>query len=456
MTINQPKNNLSQAEGYTPNRSENGMESANLNWSKTTRYIAGVSLMLFGIWILSLSRSILPLLIIAGLIAVVVRPLILWLHKSVHLPRSLSVILIYLIMAILFPLAVILVMPAILDAGKFFQNLDYTMILQNIITWLRATLNTIKTQPIPMEILNVYLDQAVDSLLMTLDQTTTTIPEPGPAPVDSIFQSITETLSITFRTAAGIISSLVASTAQVLFTFLASVYISLSVHTFKDAILQSVPARFRPELTVLITRIERTWKAFFRGELTLMLFIGIIVWLGLTILGISGAPYLGIVAGLLEIVPNIGPVLAAIPAVIVALAEGSTYLQISPLIMALMVILFYILVQQFENNLIVPKVLGKAVNLPALVVMTGVLVGAEVGGLLGVLLATPVIATLRDIVRYIYHKILGVNPFPQEEEMQNQAVLKQKKPWDLQKKAASIFKPFSKSDHSLRDRTYQR
>ena len=394
------------------------MESTDTNWSKTTRYIAGVGLALFGILILYLSRSVIPLLIVAGLIAVIVRPLILWLHNTVHLSRSLSVVLVYLIMAILFPLALILVMPAILEAGKFLQNLDYATIIQNVIAWLRATLNAIKTQPLPIEILNLYVDQTVDLLLKTLDQTT--IAQPGPAPVDSIIQSITETLSITFRTAAGVVASFISSTAQLLFTFLASVYLSLSAHTFNDAILRVAPDRFRPELAVLIARIERTWKAFFRGELTLMLFIGVIAWLGLTILGIPGAPYLGIVAGLLEIVPNIGPVLAAIPAVIVALLHGSTYIQVSPLVMALIVILFYILVQQFENNLIVPRVLGKAVNLPALVVMTGVLVGAEVGGLLGVLLATPVIATMRDIVCYIYHKILGENPFPMRKSCRSQ------------------------------------
>jgi predicted PurR-regulated permease PerM len=340
---------------------------------------------------------------------------------------------------------VILVMPAILDAGKFLQNLDYTTIIQNVIAWLRASLIAIKTQPLPIEILNVYIDQAVDSLLKTLEQTT--IPQPGPAPVDSIIQSITETLSITFRTAAGVVASFVSSTAQLLFTFLASVYISLSAHTFNDAILRAAPEPFRPELAVLIARIERTWKAFFRGELTLMFFIGVVVLLGLTILGIPGAPYLGIIAGLLEIVPNIGPVLAAIPAVIVGLLHGSTYLQASPLFMALLVILFYILVQQFENNLIVPKVLGKAVDLPALVVMSGVLVGAHVGGLLGVLLATPVIATMRDIVCYIHHKILGENPFPNEEELQKSAAVQRKKPRDWQNRAAHKFKFFVTGPH---------
>jgi len=418
------------------------MESTNTNWSKTTRYIAGVGLALSGIFILYLSRSVIPLLIIASLTAIVVRPVILWLHKKFHLSLGLAVIMVYLIMAILVPVALLLTMLAILDSINFVSNLDYLTIFQNVIAWLRSTLNAIKALPLPAEILNQYVDQTVDSLLKTIGQTT--IAPTEPAAIDTILQSFTTALSTTFRTAAGVVESVISSAALILFTFLASIYISLSAHTFQDSILRAVPDRFRPELAILIARIERTWKAFFHGELTLMLFIGVIVWLGLTILGIPGALYLGIVAGLLEIIPNIGPLIATIPAVIVALLLGSTYLQVSPLVMALLVVLFYYLVQQFENNLIVPRVLGKAVNLPALVIMTGVLVGAEVGGLLGVLLATPVIATIRDIVCYIHHKILGENPFPLEEEVRPPASLKFNNLGHWRTSAIRIFRRISK------------
>lgn len=397
------------------------MESTNTNWSKTTRYIAGVSLALFGIFVLYQSRTVIPLLVIASLIAVIVRPIILWLHESIHISRSLSVIMVYLIMGILFPLALMLAMPAMMETVRFLASLDYSTIIRNIIDWLHTTLIGIKTLPMPIEALNLYVDQTVDSLLTALNQTN--IAQTEPASADAIIQSITATISNTFRTAAGVVATLFSKIALILFTFLASIYISLSAHTFHESFLRAVPVRYRPEVTILIARIEKTWKAFFRGQLTLMVFIGVIVWLGLEILGIPGAPYLGILAGLLEIVPNIGPVIATIPAVIVALLQGSTHFPVSPMFSALLVILFYYLVQQFENNLIVPKVLGQAVNLPALVVMTGVLVGAEVGGLLGVLLATPVIATIRDIACYIYRKILGENPYPPEEESKTPAQL---------------------------------
>jgi hypothetical protein len=95
--------------------------------------------------------------------------------------------------------------------------------------------------------------------------------------------------------------------------------------------------------------------------------------------------------------------------------QGSDYLPISHLAFAGLIILFYILVQQVENNLIVPRVLGDAVELPPLVVMTGAVIGAYVGGILGVMLATPIIATGREILGYLYRKLLDQEPFPIKE-----------------------------------------
>jgi predicted PurR-regulated permease PerM len=389
------------------------MESTNTNWSKPTRYIAGLGLALFGIYVLYLSRSVIPLLIIAVLMAILVRPLILWLHSKAHWSFGLAVLVVYLVMAIILPLILLLAIPAILDTVRYILSIDYGAILQDLIAWLRSMLNAIKALPISYKLLDVYVDQTADSLLKTLDQTA--IAPPQSASVDTLVQSLTTALSATFQTAAGVFASLLSGFGLMLFTFLASVFITLGADRFHEAILRAIPDRFRPEVTILIAKIERTWKSYFQGESILMLIVGGMCWLGLSILGIPGAFYLGIIAGLLESLPNIGPTLALIPAVFVALLQGSTRLQVSPLFTAMLVVLFYVLVQQFENNLIAPRVLGKAVNLPSLVVMTGVLVGAEVGGLLGVMIATPVIATVRDIVGYIYHKILGENPFPAEE-----------------------------------------
>jgi hypothetical protein len=109
--------------------------------------------------------------------------------------------------------------------------------------------------------------------------------------------------------------------------------------------------------------------------------------------------------------------------VIVALLQGSTVLEVNNVVFALIIIAFYMLLQALENNIVVPRVLGGAVDLHPLVVLTGVFVGATVWGILGVLLAAPVIASAREITRYLYLKMLGEVPYPPEGEAPEKIVI---------------------------------
>jgi predicted PurR-regulated permease PerM len=387
------------------------------NWRTSTRTIAAISLAAASIFLIYVSRSIIPYLVIAALIAVIARPFILWLHQRARLPRGLAVGLVYLVGLMLVPLALLLTLPAIADSISFVLNLDYQSIFLNLLSWLRTNLAAIQAIVLPVPGLDQAVDQAIATLLKQLGQTTTSQTAPQLSSLETIIQSLGTALQTTFRTAAGVVSLLFSQLTLWLFIFLSSIYISLGAHSYKDGFLGILPASYQPEIKTLLDRIEHTWNAFFRGELILMTVIGLISGIGLAILGIPGALYLGIIAGLLEMLPNLGPIIATVPAVIVALLQGSTYLPVSPLVMALIVILFYIMVQQLENSLIVPRILGEAVDLPALVVMSGVLIGAEVGGLLGALLATPVVATIRELMRYTYRKILAQEPFPPGERL---------------------------------------
>jgi len=369
---------------------------------------------LLGIFILYLSRSVIPLLVLAALNAVIVRPVISWLHVRVHLSRGLAVGLVYLCLAILGPLVVILILPTIIDALVYVGSLDYRSILEGGTAWLRSTLTTIKASQLPVAALDAYVDRAIDTVLEAFQ---TSSPTAVPPSLDAILQPLSSALKSVMETSANLVGVAFSRAAMIVFIFLASIYISLDADTYRRALLQAVPADFQPEISILFARIERTWGAFFQGELRLMLVIGVITTIGLTALGMPGALYLGIIAGLLEIVPTIGPIIAAVPAVIVALVQGSAYLPIGNLAFAGLIILFYLLVQQVENNLIVPRVLGDAVELPPLVVMTGAVVGASVGGILGVMLATPVIATGRVILGYLYSKLLDQEPFPIKEKV---------------------------------------
>ena len=385
----------------------------NTEWTKPTKYIAGVGLMLVGIYILYLSRPVIPLLVVAALIAVIVRPAILGLHHRLHLPRGVAVALVYLGVVVLFPVAVLLAVPVIVDALGYIAGLDYSAILQAIVAWLSSVLTTIQNIQLPPA-LDAYVDPTIDSLLaeLQLDASAQVLEPPS---VVTILRSLGVALLSTFDVATGLVSVVFSQIALMIFMFLSSIYISLGAHTYRGAFLRLVPPLYQSEIAILLARIERIWNNFFRGELTLMVVIGMITWLGLTALGMPGALSLAVIAGLLELIPNLGPVIATIPAVFVALLQGSTFLPLSNLAFVGVVILFYILVQQLENSVIVPRVLGDAVELPPLIVMTGVVVGATVGGILGALLATPVVATIRELLRYVYLKMQGEQPFPPDE-----------------------------------------
>jgi predicted PurR-regulated permease PerM len=134
----------------------------------------------------------------------------------------------------------------------------------------------------------------------------------------------------------------------------------------------------------------------------------------LSFVGMPAALIFGILAGLLEVVPNLGPILAMIPAVITALIQGSDVLGpmgIDNIGFALITVGIYFLIQQLENNILVPRIIGDSINLHPIVVICAVAVGLSTGGILGALLAPPIVATFRVIGSYIHSKLLDYQPF---------------------------------------------
>jgi predicted PurR-regulated permease PerM len=142
--------------------------------------------------------------------------------------------------------------------------------------------------------------------------------------------------------------------------------------------------------TKTIIKIEQQLGSWVRGELVLMAAVGILTYIGLVVLGIDTALPLAILAGLLEIVPNIGPTLSAIPAILIALT-------IHPLTAAATVALYFI-VQFLENNLLVPKIMQKAVGVNPILSIVGLMIGVRIAGAAGALLAIPVTITIQAIL----------------------------------------------------------
>jgi predicted PurR-regulated permease PerM len=134
----------------------------------------------------------------------------------------------------------------------------------------------------------------------------------------------------------------------------------------------------------------------------------VVVWL----IGVPGALFLAVIAGLLEVIPTFGPIIATIPAVIIALIQGSTrFTDMNHVLFAVIVIIAYTLIQQLESNIVAPKVMGNSVKLPPLVVLVSITAGFQVAGVLGAILAVPVVANLKTILSYLWAKVHGRDPW---------------------------------------------
>jgi predicted PurR-regulated permease PerM len=175
---------------------------------------------------------------------------------------------------------------------------------------------------------------------------------------------------------------------------------------------RSLPTEWRADAWAIVRIVERVFGQWVRGQLFLGFTVAIATFAGLLLLSATVNPIFGrfavllaIVAGLLELLPIIGPIIAAVPAILLAATAG--------LEATVAAFVLYLLIQQVENNLLVPKIQGDAVELHPSAVMFALVVGGAIGGLLGAILALPITAAGRDVVRYLFRRLSPVPSSPE-------------------------------------------
>jgi predicted PurR-regulated permease PerM len=375
-------------------------------WSEATKRTVAIAGVLIGLFVLYISRPVLAFIIVAGILAFLLNPIVAFFHRRLRLPYGLAVILTYLLLLIAIVLLLLILTPAVVDAVSAI-DIDVVQLLDKVSAGLQRMFESIRY----VQVLRFRLDlsSVVDPALETLSGV---VPEAMIPSTEQIFSSIPSALDLATGFASTLVSTLLWAILAFVFTLLYAIYISLDLPRFGSTFWELVPDPYRAEYAQLWNHVRKAWTAFFRGQLILSLTIGAVVAIGNAALGVPAALLLGILAGLLEALPNIGPILAAVPALLLALLQGSSVLPVSNFVFALIVGLFYFFVQQLENSIVVPRLIGQALDLPAVLVMAGVVVGASVGGILGAFMAAPIIATGRILAQYAYNKILGRPPFP--------------------------------------------
>lgn len=185
-------------------------------------------------------------------------------------------------------------------------------------------------------------------------------------------------------------SSIFGGLVTILMIVVLFVYFLLDKKGLKRFIVSFVPTRKQDVALAVSRKMASKAGNWLRGQMFLGLIIAVLNFIALSIIGVPYALTLAIISGLLEIVPTIGPIVAGVLAALVALG-------VSPL-MAVIVIAWFILVQQLENIIIVPKVMQKAVGLSPIIIIFAILIGAKLYGLMGIILAVPVAASIMVII----------------------------------------------------------
>jgi predicted PurR-regulated permease PerM len=363
-------------------------------WARTTKIIVIIATLLLLTLAFYLFRGLVRQIVIAAIFAYVLSPLFSYIERHTPIKRSLAVLIVYLLLVVtIATLLVVLGIEIVNQVDGLINDLP------SIVADLTDQLVVIASRPIvigPFEI-----------DLLTIDLT---------AVRDQIVSIVRGLLGPSSELIANLASGTVSTITTIVFIFIISIYIAIDMPRFGGLIADmATQPGYRLDAERLTGQFSRIWRAYLRGQVILALVIGVMVWASMTLLGLRNALALGVIAGLLEFLPVIGPLIAAIVAVLAALLQPDIPFSLSPFTYAMIVLAVMILIQQIENNLLVPRIVGGALDLHALIVIVGVLAGISVAGVLGAILAAPVLATIKLLGSYGWRKIFDLEPFPDPE-----------------------------------------
>ena len=322
--------------------------------SISTGTIIRIIIILLVLGFLFLIKDVIALLFVAVILSAAFDPLVDWLQTK-KIPRALSILGVYII---------------------------FLSVVAGLIFGLAG--------PVKQQVIDIARDANTSQFYQKIDEGLKSLRQfdfgENTKAVNEGLGVLTSNLS---KATSGIFSFVVSLFGGVISFFIILVitfYLVVEEEGMKRFVRTLTPVRHQPYVTQLINRIQHRMGYWLRGQLILSFIVFCLVYLGLSILGIKYALILALVAGLFEIIPYLGPLMSAIPAVFFAFAQSPSK--------AIMVVVLYFIIQQIENQLIVPKVMGKSVGLNPIIVILSILIGARVAGVVGAILAVPVATAL--------------------------------------------------------------
>lgn len=357
------------------------MNDTRQSWLPRTKLT--FSLLLLGLFLFLLTRFkvVIAPLVLACILAYVISPVVNWLHGSTRLPRSLATALIYLVLIAGMVTVPVVVIPLI--ANQFdLLNVDFQFLL--------------------IEAANIFDYQYVIAGHV-ID---------GTAIFNQAVGLVQEIVQLLFGETLGFAFDIIESLVWVIFIMVVSFYLVKDGPFLKEWVEKLPPPGYKEDYIYLRDEINGIWAAFFRGQLLLGSVVATIFTLFGLFIGLPSPLAMGLFAGLMEFFPSVGHGIWLATASIIALFEGSTWMPIPNWVFVLIIVSLHLVYQQFALNYLIPRIIGRQVHLPPLVVILGIVAGAVMAGVLGIALAAPTIASARVLGRYIFANLYDMDPFP--------------------------------------------
>lgn len=310
--------------------------------------VALFTLIPLGIYLLWLVRDLIFSLLIGFILMSALKPAVSYLIK-LKLPRTPAVIIVYLLF-LLFIVALfsLIIPPIIYETSLLLSSLPYA--IENIIPQI--------TDYVDISDLTGYVPNVTNNIF-------------------------------------GIVSSIFSNTLFVITTLFFGLYFLLEENLIEKSMVRYFDDKTAEKVKNIFVKAEKRMSAWFWGELTLMTVVGVLTFIGLHIIGLGRyAVPLAVLAGILEVVPNIGPVVSSIPAILLGFVSSS--------VTGFAALALYVIVQQLENTLIVPMIMKRAVGLNPILTLVALILGGRLGGVLGVLLAIPLFLFIETIVSELF------------------------------------------------------
>jgi len=324
--------------------------SFEISWATIWKIFVLIGLVTF----IYLAKSTIGIVLIGISFSLAIQPLINFLSEKTKIPRLLSLIIVFVMLALIVVAALYIIVPV-------FINELYDFILH-----LNETLSKITK-------LNIILSKV--NIVQTINENLETI-------ISKTYKSTTDTFLFVLKFIVFVISTIVIS-----------LYLSLEKDGVKKMIEAIIPEPYEKGALIIFNNFDKKIRKWLITQIILSTFIGLSVFIATFLMGIKYPFVLGITSGILEVVPIIGPIISGTLTFILALSQSFE--------LALYALIFFVALQQIENHILIPVLMGKTMKIHPVLIVFSLLAGSEIAGFVGIILAVPISILIQEIFSYL-------------------------------------------------------